>query len=140
MTYKEFFDKDRYAAFSGVELMEVRPGYAKAKMEIKNMHLNAGNVVQGGAIFTLADLAFAASVNAYGNLAMSVETSIRFFKGVGSGILFAESKMIHLHKKLATFQVVVSNELDEEIALFTATAYRKDIPLNIDPLSFDALA
>ena len=132
MEIKEFFKDDRYAVFSGVELIDVMPGWAKAKMEIRDMHLNAGNVVQGGAIFTLADLAFAAAVNAYGNLAMSVETSIRYFKGESSGTLFAEAKIIDLHRKLATFQVEVKNENGELIALFTATAYRKDIQLPFD--------
>jgi acyl-CoA thioesterase len=129
MTIKEFFKADRYAAFSGIELLEVEPGRAVARMEIREMHLNAGNVVQGGAIFTLADLAFAAAVNAYGNLAMSVETAIRYFKGVGSGTLYAEAKVVHLHRKLATFEVTVTNGEKELIALFTATAYRKDVPL-----------
>jgi acyl-CoA thioesterase len=129
MTVKEFFKDDRYAAFSGVELLEVEPGRATTKMEIKEMHLNAGNVVQGGAIFTLADLAFAAAVNAYGNMAMSVETSIRYFKGIDEGTLFAEAKVIHLHRKLATFEVPVTNQDGELIALFTATAYRKQVPL-----------
>ncbi|GHT39034.1 phenylacetic acid degradation protein [Bacteroidia bacterium] len=129
MTLKEFFKNDRYAAFSGVELLEVAPGRATAKMPVLEMHLNAGNMVQGGAIFTLADLAFAAAVNAYGNLAVSIETSIRYFKSVGSGTLFAEAKIVHLHKKLATFEIRVTNESGELIALFTATAYRKEIPL-----------
>ena len=134
MEIKEFFKQDRYAVFSGIELLEVKPGYARAKMEIQDMHLNAGNVVQGGAIFTLADLAFAAAVNAYGNLAMSLETSIRYFKGVGKGILFAEASVVNLHPKLATFEVKVSNETDDLIAVFMATAYRKDVPLPFDPL------
>jgi acyl-CoA thioesterase len=129
MTIQEFFKDDRYAVFSGVELLEVEPGKARAKMEIRDMHLNAGNVVQGGAIFTLADLAVAAAVNAYGNLAMSVETSIRYFKGVGSGTLFAEAKVVHLHKKLATFEVRVTNQEEELIALFIATAFRKEVAL-----------
>ncbi|MDR0546199.1 MAG: PaaI family thioesterase [Dysgonamonadaceae bacterium] len=132
MTLKDFFKNDRYATFSGIELTKVEPGHATAQMPITDMHLNAGNVVQGGAIFTLADLAFAAAVNAYGNLAMSIETSIRYFKGVGSGVLFAEANIVHLHKKLATFEVRVTNEQEELIALFTATAFRKDIPLNFD--------
>ena len=134
MEIKEFFKQDRYAVFSGIELLEVKPGYARAKMEIQDMHLNAGNVVQGGAIFTLADLAFAAAVNAYGNLAMSLETSIRYFKGVGKGTLFAEASVVNIHPKLATFEVKVSNEMDDLIAVFMATAYRKDVPLPFDPL------
>jgi acyl-CoA thioesterase len=129
MTIKEFFKNDRYATFSGVELLEVEPGRAKARMEIKDMHLNAGNVVQGGAIFTLADLVFAAAVNAYGNLAVSVEASIRYFKGAGNGTLFAEAKAVHVHKKLATFEVQVTNQDQDLIALFTATAFRKELAL-----------
>ena len=130
MTVKEFFKADRYAALSGIELLSAEPGRAKARMEIRDMHLNAGNVVQGGAVFTLADLAFAAAVNAYGKLAMSVETSIRYFKAAGSGVLFAEAQMVNFHKRIATFEVKVTNDTDELIALFTATAYRKDVPLN----------
>ena len=129
MTIPEFFKNDRYAAFSGIELLEFELGRAKTKMEIKNMHLNAGNVVQGGAIFTLADFAFAVAVNTFGNLAVSIETSIRYFKSVGTGTLFAEAKAVHIHKKLATFEVTVTNEKEELIALFTATAYRKDVAL-----------
>ncbi|MDR2087145.1 MAG: PaaI family thioesterase [Dysgonamonadaceae bacterium] len=134
MTVNEFFKNDRYAAFSGVELLDVAPGKARAKMEIKDMHLNAGNVVQGGAIFTLADLAFAAAVNAYGNLAVSIETGIRYFKGVSNGTLWADAKVVHLHRKLATFEVTVTNQEEELVALFTATAYRKDTPLPFDTL------
>ncbi|GHS99403.1 phenylacetic acid degradation protein [Bacteroidia bacterium] len=137
---KEFFKNDRYAAFSGVELLEAAPGYAKAQMPVQAMHLNAGDMVQGGAIFTLADFAFAVAVNAYGNMAVSIETSIRYFKSVGSGTLFAEAKIVHLHKKLATFEVQVTNEADELIALFTATAFRKETLLchcGLDPQSHE---
>ena len=129
MTIREFFKNDRYAMASGIELLEVEPGRARTKMEIRDMHLNAGNIVQGGAIFTLADFAFAAAVNAYGNFAVSVETSIRYFKGVGGGTLFAEARVVNGHAKLATFEVRVTNEKEELIALFTATAYRKNTSL-----------
>ena len=129
MTIKEFLKSDRYAALSGIELLTVEPGRAKAQMEIRETHLNIGNVAHGGAIFTLAGFAFVAAVNAYGNLAMAFEANIRYFKGVGEGVLFAEAQLLHIHKRLATFEVRVTNETDELIALFTATAYRKDIPL-----------
>jgi len=129
MTIKEFFKNDRYAALSGIELLEAEPGRARARMEVRDMHLNAGNVAQGGAIFTLADFAFAAAVNARGNMAVSVETSIRFFKGVGAGTLFAEARVVNAHAKLETYEARVTNEKDELVALFTATAYRKDARL-----------
>jgi acyl-CoA thioesterase len=128
-TIKEFFLKDRYAAHSGIELMTVCAGYAKARMKIGDCHLNAGNVVQGGAIFTLADFAFAAAINAYGNLSLSVQTSIYFHKGIGEGVLYAEAKAANVGKSIACFEVKVVNEADDLIATFVATAYRRDIPL-----------
>ena len=59
MTPQEFFKNDLFAENAGVVLLEVREGYSKAKLEIKPEHLNAGARTQGGAIFTLADLALA---------------------------------------------------------------------------------
>ena len=54
---KEFFKRDRYAQHSGIELLSVAPGHAVAQMRIESYHLNALGIVQGGAVFTLADLA-----------------------------------------------------------------------------------
>ena len=68
MTAQEFFKNDLFATNAGVELIEIREGYSKAKLEIKPEHLNAGQRTQGGAIFTLADLALAAAANSHGTL------------------------------------------------------------------------
>lgn len=65
-TLKEMLSADRFAAEAGVELLEISPGYAKARMKVTEKHLNAGGVCQGGALFTLADLAFAAVANSRG--------------------------------------------------------------------------
>jgi acyl-CoA thioesterase len=133
MTIKEFFKNDRYAIMSGIELLEAREGYARSKMPVKDMHLNAGEIVQGGAIFTLADLTFGAAVNSYGKATVSIETSIRIFKSTTAGdTLYAEAQEIHLHPKLATFEVRVSNNAGDLIALFTATGYRKSMELKFD--------
>ena len=80
MTPQEFFKKDLFAENAGVVLLEVREGYSKAKLEIKPEHLNAGARTQGGAIFTLADLALAAAANSHGTLAFSLSSSITFLR------------------------------------------------------------
>ena len=56
-TLKEMLSADRFAAEAGVELLEISPGYAKARMKVTEKHLNAGGVWQGGALFTIADVA-----------------------------------------------------------------------------------
>ena len=57
------FEKDHFAASSGMRLVELRPGYAKTSVQIEQRHLNGVGTVHGGAIFTLADFAFGAAVN-----------------------------------------------------------------------------
>ena len=61
MTAQEFFKNDRFATNAGVELIEIKEGYSKARLVITAEHLNAGGRTQGGAIFTLAALALAAA-------------------------------------------------------------------------------
>ena len=73
---------DRFAAEAGVQLTEVRPGYARAEMTVTEHHLNGGSVCQGGAIFTLADLAFAAVMNSHGQLSFSITSNITFLQSV----------------------------------------------------------
>ncbi|MEG2514538.1 MAG: hotdog fold thioesterase [Bacteroidaceae bacterium] len=130
MTIKEFFKDDRFAMNAGVELMEVRSGYARAQMTVNEQHLNAGGTTQGGAIFTLADLALAAAANAHGNLALSLTSSISFFRPSTPGdILIAEARERFVHKRTGHYQVDITNQNNELIACFEATVYRKDTAL-----------
>lgn len=80
MTAQEFFKNDRFATNAGVELIEIKEGYSKARLVITAEHLNAGGRTQGGAIFTLADLALAAAANSHGTLAFSLSSNITFLR------------------------------------------------------------
>ena len=76
MTLSELLKNDRFARAAGVEILDIRPGYAKARMEVTPAHLNAAGVCQGGALFTLADLAFAAVANSYAQVTLSLSANI----------------------------------------------------------------
>jgi len=120
-----FFENDRFAKHSGIEVLEVSEGRAKAKMEIGEKHLNGVGLVHGGAIFTLADLAFAVASNSHGTVALAINVSIAYLKATTKGTLFAEAEEVSRNPKLATYAVRVTNEDDELIALFQGTVYRK---------------
>lgn len=127
MTPQEFFKNDRFATDAGIELIDIKKGYGKARMAVEEHHLNAGNTTQGGAIFTLADLALAAAANSHGTLALSITSNITYLKGSGPGdILYAEAKERHAGKRTGHYQVDVTNQNGDLIATFEATVYRKD--------------
>jgi acyl-CoA thioesterase len=121
----DFFKKDRFAQHSGVELLEIGEGRAKAKMVIKDSHLNGVDLVHGGAIFTLADLVFAAASNSHGTVAVAINASIWFVKAAKEGTLYAEGSETSRNPKLATYSIKVTDEAGETVALFEGMVYRK---------------
>ncbi|MDP4277656.1 MAG: hotdog fold thioesterase [Bacteroidota bacterium] len=132
MNAKDYFKHDRFAATTGVELLEVKAGYAKGRLVIKDKHLNAGDTTQGGAIFTLADFIVGAASNSHGKLAFSLSGSVNFMKGSGPGdTLYAEARERFLHKRIACYQVDVTNQHGDLVATMEATVYRKDVPIDL---------
>ena len=125
MTLKDFFKKDRFAALAGVELLEVKEGYAKARMLVTPEHLNGGGVCQGGALFTLADLACAAAVNSHLILTLGTSANITFVANVSEGYVFAEDRELVDHPKMPYCEVRVTDETDRLLAVFTSSCYRK---------------
>ncbi len=133
MTLFDFFKNDRFASMAGVELMEISEGYAKARMLITPEHLNGGGVCQGGALFTLADLAFAAAVNSHLVLTFSTTSNITIFRSVTEGYVFAEANEIVNHPRLPYAEVKITDEKGQLIAIFTSSGYRKrDVPIVLD--------
>lgn len=127
---KEFFKNDNFAAISGIELLEVSPGYAKAIMNIEEKHLNALKTVQGGALFTLADLTFAAASNAYGNVAVAINANISFVKAATGKTLTAEAIETSINPKISTYTVNITDDKGDLVAIYQGMGYRKKTSLD----------
>ena len=125
MTLIDFFKKDRFAVLAGAELLEVKEGYARARMKITPDHLNGGGVCQGGALFTLADLAFAAAVNSHLQLTFSTTSNITYLRSIAEGTVYAEAVELVNHKRMPYAEVKMTDEHGELIAIFTSSGYRK---------------
>jgi acyl-CoA thioesterase len=125
---RDMFEKDLFAKHTGIELLEAAPGRATARLRLQPHHLNGVGIVQGGAIFTLADLAFAAAANAHGPVAVAINVSITFLKATRSGTLLAEAREVSLNPKLGSYTVEVRDESGSMVALFQGLAYRKTEP------------
>jgi acyl-CoA thioesterase len=122
---KRFFEGDQFAARNDIELLEVAPGHAKAKMTLHPHHWNGLGTVHGGAMFTLADFTFAAACNSYGTVTVAIDANITFMKAAVSGTLWAEAREVSKNFKLGSYAVEVKNDQGELIAQFQGLAYRK---------------
>jgi len=118
-------ENDRFANLLGIKLVKVDHGYAEVKMEIKEVHLNGVNIVQGGVIFTLADYAFAAASNTKGLVTVGINASISYFKSPKGKWLFAKAKEISSTRSICNYTVDIFDETDEIIARFNGMGYIK---------------
>ena len=134
MTLKEFLSaNDRFALQSGCVLEAIEDGYARASLVVTHDHLNAGGVCQGGAYFTLADLAIAAVMNCHGQLTFGVENNIVYVKSAKVGDrLTAEAHEVVNHHKLPYAEVRISNQDGELLCIVTGIGYRKQAPVPAD--------
>ena len=121
---------DRFAANAGCRITEVDATHAVAEMTVGKEHLNAGGVCQGGALFTLADLAMAALMNHQGNLTFGISSNVMFLSSAAEDDrLRAEAVSINDHRKLPSVEVRVTNQDGRLICHLTGMGYHKDIPL-----------
>jgi acyl-CoA thioesterase len=119
-----FFRKDLFAGFVGIELIEAGNGRARARLAISDRHRNGLGLVHGGAIFTLADLAFAAAVNSRGRAAVAIHCSISYLKAAAGDVLFAEAEEVSCGPKIAAYTIRITDASGEIIARFEGMAYR----------------
>jgi acyl-CoA thioesterase len=126
---KQRLRNDQFAALCDIELLSVSPGRATARMTLHPHHLNGIGTVQGGAIFTLADFAFAAASNSHGTVAVAVNASITFMKAATTGTLWAEAKELAKNFKIGTYSVEIKDDQGDLIAQFQGLAYRKKDPV-----------
>ena len=118
---------DKVAVWLNVRLIEVKEGYAKIEMTVREDMLNAAGVCQGGAIFSLADFAFALASNSYGKVALATNANINFanpaFKGEK---LTAEAVEMNRTRRTGLYRVEVRKENGQLVALFTGQVFIKD--------------
>lgn len=121
---------DPYARFLGIELIEINKGYSKLRMQLKGCMQNFVGTAHGGAIFSLADHAFAAASNSHGTLAVALNMSITYISASSEGsVLIAEAKEVSLTPRTALYRIDVSTEDNNLVASCQGIVYRKKNPI-----------
>ena len=120
---REVFSKDLYATeLSGAVIDEIGDNYAKCSMALTPNHKNAYGGIMGGAIYTLADFAFAVASN-YGKecATVSLVGQANFMSATKGNKLFAEARLLKDGKRNSFFEVTVTDDLDKLIAVVSFT-------------------
>ena len=116
-------ENDTFGKSSRMKLTEVREGYAEAVMEITENSCNAVGTVQGGAIFTLADMAFAGAANSYGDKCVAMSAAASFIRPGTGKRLRATARAISKGRRSCVIETEVRNEEEKLVAKFQFTGF-----------------
>lgn len=135
---EEVMNLDRYAELTGIELVEVGQGWARAELDVKQQHMNGLGVCQGGAIYTLADYTGAAAANSGGIATYTVCGNIQYIRSGKRGRLYAEGRVDNIDRKLSRSEVTITTAEGLEVARYQSINYRElddeeeDIPESVE--------
>lgn len=122
------FAGDRFAVeVAGAVIDIAEPGHAVCSMPIRPIHLNTNSVPMGGAIFTLADFAFAVAANGHSERStVTQQVSITFLAPSRGKTLIAEVRCLKAGRTTCLYAVDVTDDLGAQIAHLTVNGYTID--------------
>jgi len=123
---RERIESDRFTKFMGIHLLELREGHSKMAMTVTEDMVNFHNVAHGGAIFALADAAFAAASNSKGPTALALCMTMNYRLPAKEGMkLIAEASEESSGRRTALYHMAVKSEDGTLIASSQGTVYMK---------------
>lgn len=121
---KAQFSADLFATqTTGVEILEASAGHAKCMLRLKPNHMNCLGVPMGGAIFTLADYAYAIASNFDQRPAISTSGQITYLSQAKGDILYAEASAIRSGRSTNFFKIEISDNLGNDVAYMTMNGF-----------------
>jgi acyl-CoA thioesterase len=116
---RRMWAEDRASQALGMELVEVRAGYARIRMPIRRDMTNGHGICHGGYMFLLADSTFAFACNSHNQRAVAASAEIHFLAPAHEGdVLTAEGVEQHLAGRSGVYDMRVTDQAGRLIAMF----------------------
>ncbi len=121
--------EDPYAAWLGIELLDLAPGHCRAALRLRPELLNFHGGPHGGAIFSLADFVFSGACNAEGYPAVALTVTIQYLAAARPGArLVAEARAARQGRRAGFYAMTVTDEDGTVVATCQAVAFRPREP------------
>ena len=121
---RAYFAGDKFATENGMTLDEIGESSAVCSMTLTGRHKNANGGIMGGAIFTLADFAFAVAVNNVHRPTVAQQVSINYLSGAKGTRLTAECGIVKDGRNSIVTEVMVKDDTGRDIARMTVTSFK----------------
>ena len=118
------FAADQASKNLGMRVVAVKPGFARLRMAVRGDMVNGHGMCHGGIVFALADSAFAVACNTYNAVTVAAAASIDFLAATRvDDELTAEARELWRSKRSGIYEISISNQRGEPIALFRGRSH-----------------
>ena len=121
---RAYFSEDRFATENGMTLDELDSEHAVTSLTLSPRHRNAFGGVMGGAIFTLADFAFAALTNDRERITVAQQVSVNYLSPAKGGRLVATARYRKDGRSSCVVNVDVTDDAGRDVAQFVGTGFK----------------
>lgn len=121
---REYFSNDRFATENGMAIDELDAEHSVCSMTLSARHRNAYGGVMGGAIFTLADFAFATLTNDRERITVAQQVSVNYLSAPKGERLVAKARWRKDGRTSCVVVVDVSDDAGRDIAQFVGTGFK----------------
>lgn len=119
------FANDRASQGLGLQILAVGPGTATLRMAVREDMLNGFDICHGGFVTTLADSTFAFACNSYNKVTVASGFAIDIVAPSRLGdVLTARAQEVSLAGRTGVYDITITNQRDELIAVFRGRSYR----------------
>jgi acyl-CoA thioesterase len=119
-----YFYNDKFATENGMTLDELDETHAVCGLTVTARHKNAYGGVMGGAIFTLADFAFAALTNDLERKTVAQQVSINYLSAPKGEKLTATATYKKNGRSSCVVNVDVTDDQGREVAQFVGVGFK----------------
>jgi len=122
---KERFAADRFATeLAGAEIQTAEPRHAVCTLALRPAHCNAAGIPMGGAVFTLADFAFAVAANGFAEtVTVSQSADVHFLAPARGRTLTAEARCLRAGRTVSLYTVDVTDDQGVYVAHIAITGF-----------------
>lgn len=120
----KMMSKDAFSQWLGIKVVDLDKGSCTLEMTVKPEMVNGFEISHGGIVYSLSDSCLAFAANAYGNVAVSIETSISHTRPAKiNDRLTAKCTELNRGKSIGIYEVTVKNQEGKTISLFKGTVF-----------------
>lgn len=123
-------ERNPFSVDAGVEIIEIKEGYAKAVLRVDERKVNPIGSVHGGCLFTLADTTAGSAATSHGVWMTTLDADIHFMRpALHQKTLYAEANEIKRGANISLYSVSITDEEGAELvrATFTFASLHKPI-------------